>query len=176
MSMKDRSTEEDLGLFSLVILLRHFGIQVEPDEITRGCGAGKIDITEILRCARAFGLHARVYNTNWQMLARAPLPGIAALNKGGFVVINKVEVDKALIARPGVANLESLTREQLEAAWDGRLVLMRHRKSLTDLVRGQVQPFADAAERGVRRLVKRIRESLMRSHYRADGSPINSAF
>jgi hypothetical protein len=48
----------DSGLACLVLLLRFNGVAVEPEQISHRLGGAVVDTSEILRCARAFGLKA----------------------------------------------------------------------------------------------------------------------
>jgi subfamily B ATP-binding cassette protein HlyB/CyaB len=89
----------------------------------------------MLRCAKDFGLKARTINTTWVRLARTPLPAVAALNDGGFLLLGKVEGDEVLVLRPSEPRPRKLTRAEFETIWDGRLVLMARRASLSDLSR-----------------------------------------
>ena len=77
------SGEHDPGLFALVMLLRVHGIAVEGPEVSHRLGTVKIGISEMLRCAKEFGLKSRAVSTVRVRLARTPLPAIAALNDGG---------------------------------------------------------------------------------------------
>jgi ATP-binding cassette, subfamily B, bacterial HlyB/CyaB len=128
-------TRSDRGLAALVMLLRCHGIGAESGQIRHRCGTATIGITEMLRCAKEFGLKARAPTTNWERLASTPLPGIAALRDGGFLILGKVGEDKVLIQQPSSPRPEAMTRAQFEAVWDGRLVLMARRAKLSDLSR-----------------------------------------
>lgn len=55
--------------------------------------------------------------TNWNRLAVTPLPGIALLRDGSFLILGKVIDDKLLIQRPLSPRPESITQAQLEAIW-----------------------------------------------------------
>src|SRR3974377_792195 len=125
----------DPGLAALVILLRFQGIGAEAGQIRHRCGNVRIGVNEMLRCAKELGLKARARTTNWDRLAKTPLPGIAALRDGGFLILGKVAEDKVLIQYPLSPRPEMMTRDQFEAIWDGQLVLMARRASLTDLSR-----------------------------------------
>lgn len=131
----DPTKASDQGLAALVMLLRCHGIGAESGQIRHRCGTATIGITEMLRCAKDLGLKARAPTTNWNRLASTPLPGIAALRDGGFLILGKVGEDKVLIQHPLSPRPEMMTRAQFEAAWDGRLVLMARRAKLTDLTR-----------------------------------------
>ena len=126
---------DDTGLAALVMLLRCYGIGAEPGQIRHRCGTATIGITEMLRCAKELGLKARAHTTNWERLAKTPLPGIAALRDGGFLILGKVGDDKVLVQRPSSPRPEAMTRVQFKSLWDGRLVLMARRATLSDLSR-----------------------------------------
>jgi subfamily B ATP-binding cassette protein HlyB/CyaB len=125
----------DSGLSALVMLLRIHGVAAEGEQIRHRLGTAKIGVTEMLRCAKELGLKASVHRTSWERLANLPLPGIAALRDGGFLILGKAGDDKIIVQRPLSAQPEAMTRAQLEAIWDGRIVLMARRVSLTDLSR-----------------------------------------
>jgi ATP-binding cassette, subfamily B, bacterial HlyB/CyaB len=128
-----RADEGALG--ALVMLLRFHGIGAEAEQIRHRIGAPKIGVTEMVRCARQVGLKARAQRTTWSKLADTPLPGIAAMRDGSFLIIGKAGEDKALIQRPASPIPEAISRSEFEAKWDGRLVLMARRASLLDLSR-----------------------------------------
>jgi ATP-binding cassette, subfamily B, bacterial HlyB/CyaB len=123
------------GAFALVMMLRLHGIAADPEQIKHQFGAESIGIPEILRCAKQFGLKARIVKTQWQRLAITPLPGIAVLRDGSFLLLSKADDEKTLVLSPGSARPTLMTRAELEAIWDGRIVLMAKRAALTDLAR-----------------------------------------
>ena len=143
MSGADRSQALDLGLFSLVMLLRQYGIHVEPEQISERFRSGPVGIPEIICCTKEFGLNANIRKTSWEPLARMPLPGIAALRGGSFLLVSKFAGNKVLVARQDSSNLEGMTREEFEAQWDGYFVVVRRRRSLSDLGRKFVRTFAN---------------------------------
>jgi subfamily B ATP-binding cassette protein HlyB/CyaB len=126
---------QDQGLGTLVMALRFHGIGADPQQIRHQFGYAAIGIPEMLRCAKQFGLKARLHKTNWARLVRTPLPGILSLRDGGFLVLGKVGDGKALVQSPLSPRPALMTQAELEAVWDGRLVLMTRRAGLTDLSR-----------------------------------------
>jgi subfamily B ATP-binding cassette protein HlyB/CyaB len=123
------------GLAALVMLLRFQGLSVDPAQIRHQFGTDAIGVPEMLRCARQLGLKASESRTRWDRLARTPLPAIAALRDGGFLLLGKASEDKILVQAPDSQRPTLMTRAELEAVWDGRLVLMTRRARLTDLGR-----------------------------------------
>jgi subfamily B ATP-binding cassette protein HlyB/CyaB len=125
----------DQGLFALAMLLRLHGVAAEQAQLRHRLGTAAVGITEMLRCAKEYGLKARTVRTTWARLTQTPLPAIAALKDGGFVVLGHAGADRVLVQRSSAPRPEALSRAEFEALWDGRLVLMARRASLSDLTR-----------------------------------------
>jgi subfamily B ATP-binding cassette protein HlyB/CyaB len=125
----------DPGLTALVMLLRFHGVGADPAQIRHQCGTAAIGTADMVRCAREFGLKARELKTSWARLVTTPLPAIAALKDGGFLLLGKVGDDKVVAQSPKTPRPELMTRGDLEAIWDGRIVLMTRRANLMDLSR-----------------------------------------
>src|SRR6266568_1775954 len=135
MSAENENSAPDQGLAALVALLRFHGVGADPEQIRHSFGAKAIGVSEMLRCAEQLGMKARAVTTRWERLARTPLPAIAALRDGGFLILGKVADDKALVQSPVSPRPALMSRAEFEAAWDGRLVLMARRAGLSDLGR-----------------------------------------
>src|ERR1700719_2349462 len=134
--MQDLKTRPaDAGLAALVMLMRFQGIAAEPDQILHRFGGARIGLTEMLRCAKDFGLKARVVKTRWARLTSSPLPAIACLGNGGFLVVGKASNDQVLVSDPSVGRPEMLTRAAFEERWDGRILFMARRANLSDLTK-----------------------------------------
>jgi subfamily B ATP-binding cassette protein HlyB/CyaB len=125
----------DPGLTALVMLLRFHGIGADPSQIRHQSGTVAIGTAEMVRCAREFGLKARELKTNWTRLATTPLPAIAVLKDGDFLLLGKVGGDKIVVQSTKTPRPELMTRDDLEAVWDGRIVLMTRRAKLVELSR-----------------------------------------
>src|SRR6267142_7113272 len=120
----------ETNLDALVLLLRFHEIAVDPAQIRHQFGTGAFGVAEVLRCAKQFKLKARALSTAWERLAETPLPALAECRDGSFVILGKVVGDKALIHDPKVGRPQLLTREEFEARWSGRLVLIARRAAL----------------------------------------------
>jgi subfamily B ATP-binding cassette protein HlyB/CyaB len=125
----------DPGLTALVMLLRFHGIGADPTQIRHQCGTAVIGAAEMVRSAKEFGLRARRLKANWAGLATTPLPAIAVLKDGGFLLLGKVGDDKVVVQSTTTPRPQLMTKADLEAIWDGPLVLMTRRANLTDLTR-----------------------------------------
>jgi ATP-binding cassette, subfamily B, bacterial HlyB/CyaB len=125
----------DSGLSCLVLLLRFHGVAAEPEQIRHRLGVEKVSVSDMLRCAKEFSLKARASRTTWEHLPRTPLPAIAVLRDGDFVVLGKAGDGRVLIHNPLVKKPEVLDRDDFEQIWGGRIVQMTRRVSLSDLTR-----------------------------------------
>ena len=125
----------DPGLEALVLLLHFQGVAADREQIRHRLGTDKIGASEILRCARDLGLKARSFRTGWSRLARTPLPAIASLRDGSFLVIGKATEDQVLVQVPGEPRPAFMTEAELLAIWDGGLILMTRRAGLSDITR-----------------------------------------
>jgi subfamily B ATP-binding cassette protein HlyB/CyaB len=123
------------GLAALVMLLRFHGVGADGDQIRHQFGTAAIGVPEMLRCAKDFGLKARARKSAWHRLAGTPMPVIAALSDGGFLILGKVAEEKVLVQFPLSPRPQTMTRGEFEAIWDGCLVLMARRARLSELTR-----------------------------------------
>src|ERR1700730_16270374 len=107
----------DPGFVALAVFLRLHGVGVAPDQIRRLCGTARIGVADMLRGARQLGLKVRSRTTSWKRLAGTPLPGIAALRTGGFLLLGKIAENSALVVSPASPQPEFMTRAEVEAVW-----------------------------------------------------------
>jgi len=87
---------EDPGLFVLDVLLRLRGIESNLDHIRRRSGYAPIGVPEMLAYAKEADLSARCSLTDWDRLSKQPLPGIAPLRSGSFLLLGKVTGNEAI--------------------------------------------------------------------------------
>src|SRR6201995_3768354 len=125
----------DTGLDSLLTVLHLQGVAADREQIRHALGTTTIGAAGILRCAKDFGLKARTCRSSWARLAKTPLPAIALLRDGSFMVIAKASEEKVLVQSPATLRPALMSREELCALWDGGLILMTRRAGLTDLTR-----------------------------------------
>jgi subfamily B ATP-binding cassette protein HlyB/CyaB len=132
----DAQRSRDPGLAALAMLLHFHEIGIDADQISRQFGGGEaFGVTQILRCAKSLGLKARAVTTQWARLTKTPLPAIAVLRDGGFLILAKMAEDKILVQNPLAPRPQIISRAELEQNWDGRLLLIARRRNLVDLGR-----------------------------------------
>ncbi|MCS3501763.1 subfamily B ATP-binding cassette protein HlyB/CyaB [Bradyrhizobium japonicum] len=124
----------DQGLIALVMMLRFNGLAIDPERIRHQFGT-LIRVAEILRCAKELGLKARVVRTNWSGLSGLPMPALALLREDKFLIFGKATADRVIALEPGRPQPVAMSQMELEALWDGAVILMTRRASLSDLAR-----------------------------------------
>ncbi len=129
MEANPKTSTDDPGFFVLEILLRLLGVGIDPEQLRQCVGYPAVGIKEMVSYAKKAGLAARCSKSTWEQLPSHPLPGIAALRDGSFLLLGKVSGETVIVLMPRAARPTLLTRAEFEAVWDGRLVLMRKRNA-----------------------------------------------
>ncbi|MEY9427042.1 subfamily B ATP-binding cassette protein HlyB/CyaB [Bradyrhizobium ottawaense] len=135
MSGESAGGEPSTNVEAFVLLLRFLDLAADPKQIRHQCAASVFGETEILRLAKGLKLRARAINSEWNKLARTPLPALAQGRDGEFVVLARVSGDRALIHDPRIGRPQLITRDEFEAALTGCLILVARRASLSELSR-----------------------------------------
>ena len=122
----------DTGLNCLLILARFYDLPADGAQLRHqfAQSAQVLSDTDLLRAAKHLGLKAGSFKTQWSKLPGTPFPAIAKRTDGRYVVLAKLEGEKALIQDPVEARPLVLSREQFESAWSGQLLLFTKRANL----------------------------------------------
>jgi subfamily B ATP-binding cassette protein HlyB/CyaB len=135
MTVLSNESSKDDGLIALVMLLRFQGIAVDAEQIRHQFEGAPIGVAEMLRYARQRGVKARVMTSEWLRLGKIPMPAIAVLNDGGFLLLAKAGEHQVLVQYPTSKQPQLVSRAELDAIWSGQVILMTRRAQLTDLSR-----------------------------------------
>ena len=140
MSIKDLHAgardELDAAAHCVAAMFRFHGLALDREALRRDfSGRGGLSLEDILRLSRRHGLKARILKTNWDRLATTPLPAIGRGNDGALFIIAKTDGKTALIQRGNSSRPEVVSRDELLGEWDGQLLLMTRRVSLSDFGR-----------------------------------------
>jgi ATP-binding cassette, subfamily B, bacterial HlyB/CyaB len=153
LQLNERPDPAGSGIRTLVLLARFHGIGIDPEQIRHRYGA-QIGIAEILLCAKEIGLKARERHVKWDDLATLPMPAIAALRDGNFMLLAKGGEERVLIQSAFSHRPELMTKKEFEEACDGRVALVTRRAGLTELSRRfDLSWFVDAIYKYRRHLI-----------------------
>lgn len=122
----------DTGLICLLILARFHDLPADGSQLRHlyAQSGHLLSDTELLRAAKHLGLKAGVVKTRWCKLPGTPFPAIAKRRDGRYVVLAKIDGEKALIQDPVEGRPLVLTREKFESTWSGELLLFAKRAHL----------------------------------------------
>ena len=130
------TTAHSDGAWALALALQVLGIPADPDRIRHDSGkSGELCEAELLRAARRFPAKAKAVDASISRLARLPLPALAELRAGGYVVVGKVIENQLLLQGQQDARPKTLTLDGFERQWTGRLILITRRAPLSDPTR-----------------------------------------
>lgn len=138
----------DPGAAAFALMLQLLGLPANAAEILHQSGRSALDETEMLRAVKRYPVKARVITTTTERLETTPLPALATLKDGGWLILGKAAEGKILVQDPLAAQPEILTRQALADRWTGRVMLMARRASLSDpYTRFGVAWFVDAVRK-----------------------------
>ncbi len=122
----------DSGLICLLILARFYDLPAHGGQLRHQFAQSNQTLSdiELLRAAKHIGLKAGLTTTTWAKLPGTPFPAIAKRSDGGYVVLAKVDGEKALLQDPVEGRPVVLSREQFESVWTGELLLFTKRANL----------------------------------------------
>ncbi|MEI8016103.1 MAG: type I secretion system permease/ATPase [Nitrospira sp.] len=122
----------DTGLMCLLILARFYDLPADGSQLRHQFAqSGQLlSDTDLLRAAKHLGLKAGLLKSEWGKLPGTPFPAVAKRTDGRYVVLAKIDGDKALIQDPVEGRPLVLSREQFETAWTGELLLFTKRANL----------------------------------------------
>jgi len=143
------------AIAALVLMLRFHGVAIEPDQLEHQYGK-MLNVTDMVRCARTMKLKTRAVVSKWQELIQIAMPAIAQRRDGSFFILGKYCDETIFIHDPVTGQGEKLTRNQLEAGWNGVVILMASRAGLGDLLtRFDVRWFLQAIQK-YRRILSEV--------------------
>jgi subfamily B ATP-binding cassette protein HlyB/CyaB len=131
-SAREPSASMDPAAASLAFILQFLGLPANPAEILHQSGKASLDHADLLRIARRFPVKARFIATSLARLKSTPLPVLARLKDGGWLVVGGIGDGKVLVQDPNAATPAALTLEAFADRWDGHVMLIARRAALND--------------------------------------------
>ena len=132
--IEPRTEAAGTGLTCFILVLRVLGIAADPEQLMHRYGR-EFGVTEILRCAKELKLKARAIDSDWERLGKTSLPAIAVSRDSTFFIVGKLAETTVLIHEPVTNKMQSLSRDEFDNLWGGKLILMTRRAGLGELAR-----------------------------------------
>jgi subfamily B ATP-binding cassette protein HlyB/CyaB len=120
----------DSGLQCFVNLLGFLGRPADPEQLRHAMGIGAVEATtdDLLRLARRMDVKARARTASIDKLARHPLPAIARLASGRYVLVLQASRESVLLFHANAEHPQVLPLAEFAAIWSGELILMTTRE------------------------------------------------
>ncbi len=117
------------GIVCLSLLMHFFRQPIDVERLKHQFAAGRddVDAMTLIRAARELGLKAKQVTTSVERLTRTPLPAIAEMHHGHFVVLAAATDAKVLIHDPRDQRPREMPLNQFNASWAGRLIMVATR-------------------------------------------------
>jgi ATP-binding cassette, subfamily B, bacterial HlyB/CyaB len=124
--------DSDPGLSALVLIARFHGIAADAGQLRHAAGikSKPFDDSELILSARSLGLKTRKVQVSLDRLARTPFPALALDNDGRHFIVAGYRDDKALILEAGANAPKPVSRDEVMARCEGRLLVFTSRASL----------------------------------------------
>ncbi|MFN3231363.1 MAG: type I secretion system permease/ATPase [Alphaproteobacteria bacterium] len=113
-------------------ILKFLKKPADPEQIRHQLGKGTERLTaeDLLLAAKTVEIKGRIVSTVWDKAAKLPLPAIAEAKDGTFFILARIADGKALIQSPLEQGPRTLSQDDLEPLWTGRLVLLVTREQI----------------------------------------------
>lgn len=122
----------DSSAEALAVILQVLGLPANPAEILHRSGSASLNDDELLRVARQYPVKARFIDSDLARLATTPMPVLARLRDGQWLVVGRAEDNKILVQEPGAGAPQLLSSDAFAERWSGRLLLIARRAMLND--------------------------------------------
>lgn len=118
--------EIDAGLQCLNTIAAYYGIAVDAENLVHTLGLeGKIwTPQDIVRAAKKVNFKSQVVKINVFALEKMTTPAIMVTKDNGYVILAKVQEEKALIIYPFEKGPQMLSLEEVKELWDGEIILL----------------------------------------------------
>lgn len=129
----------DTALESFILMLAYLGLPADAAQLRHSLGKGSVDlgIDDLLVLSKRLDIRARHVRASAPQLDALPLPAVARLTDGSFLLLLQVSDTEALIFRPGDGRPSKVSRPNFAEEFSGDLVLMTTR----DRIAGSARAF-----------------------------------
>lgn len=111
------------------LLLTLFRLPVNVEALKRELSGEQVTSGDIVRLLRRLDLKSRLVSVSADRLAKTPLPALAKMNDGRFVVLGKVTDDLAIVQESD-GKVTSVPLQTFASCWTGEIVLATRRVTM----------------------------------------------
>jgi subfamily B ATP-binding cassette protein HlyB/CyaB len=122
----------DPAAAALAMGLQLIGLPANPADIIHQSGKSRLDESDLIRYARKLPVKVRFITSDPERLASTPMPVLAPMVDGRWLVVARIADGKVLAQNPAHRAPQLLPLEEFEQGWTGSLLLMTRRATLSD--------------------------------------------
>lgn len=117
--------ETDCGAASLAMVSRHYGVQLSVGRLRDLANVGRegASMYSLAKAAESVGYTTRAVKTDYSYLSELELPAIAHWKGYHYIVLYESSQDHVIVGDPAIG-LIKMKRQEFEAGWTGRLLLL----------------------------------------------------
>jgi subfamily B ATP-binding cassette protein HlyB/CyaB len=132
MTTAELQSVTDTGALATAFVLQLLDVPADAAELLHQSGRNALDEAEILRALRRYPVKARAIQSSLARLESTPMPVLAQVQDGSWVVVGRVAEGKVLVQDPRASAPVLVSLEAFREQWTGRLVLIARRAALSD--------------------------------------------
>lgn len=127
----------DTALICLVAIAKMLGLPADMAQLRRAYVVNEkgMDSLMLMRAAKDLGLKSRLVTSVPEQLAQTPLPAIAILKNGNYVVLARMDKERVTIIDPYKENAITIPVGNFLNAWSGQVILLTRRVGLTEVAK-----------------------------------------
>lgn len=126
----------DTGLLSLSFALQLLGLPADAGQLRHSLGiTGHADSDDLLRACKSFPVKARLVSRPRERLEKTPLPAIARLRDGRYIIVGKISDGRVLMQDPLAPRPHVVSLDEFAADATGEMLLLTRRAALGDVSR-----------------------------------------
>jgi len=131
---QDKQTRLDTALICLVATAKMLGLPADIVQLRRAYVVNEkgMDSLTLMRAAKDLGLKSRLVIVEPEQLAQIPVPAIAILNNGNYVVVARVEKERLAVIDPYKEKPFTVPIANFLAAWSGQVIYLTRRAGLAE--------------------------------------------
>lgn len=125
---EERTSEKrmDAGLQCLVTIASYYGIPVDAEGLVHSLGLEDRQMTaqDFVRAAKRVNFKSQITKVNIYALEKMTVPAVLMTKDDNFVILARIQQNKALALYPFEKAPRLLTFDELQEIWDGEIILL----------------------------------------------------
>jgi subfamily B ATP-binding cassette protein HlyB/CyaB len=137
MTEKENVTNTIAGKICLAVVAKGFGIPIDEEKMVKEYGIVEdlIEPKDFIKAAKKIKLTAKVIKSGKMRLPTIPVPAIAIMNNGDYVVIGENNSKKIVLFAPMYGHSIIMPLDEFFVNWTGQVIIFKRAFNLKDISR-----------------------------------------